>query len=237
MQKNRLNILSTRPLNKQIIDGAAKQNIFIDCISFIETVAVVNNDLKEKIKNLSDEKITAVFTSMNAVEAVKGHLLLKPEWRIFSMGQTTKELIDDFFGLENIVATANDASTLADIIIENGEKDIFFFCGDQRRDELPAKLKSKNIKLEEVVVYNTIKTTQKISKEYDAVLFYSPSAVESFFSVNNINKGTTLFAIGNTTADAIRVVTKNKIIIAEQPGKEALVKKMMAYFSAEKQIN
>ena len=118
MQKNRLNILSTRPLNKQIIDGAAKQNIFIDCISFIETVAVVNNDLKEKIKNLSDEKITAVFTSMNAVEAVKGHLSKKPEWRIFSIGHTTKELIDDFFGLENIVATANDANTLADVIIE-----------------------------------------------------------------------------------------------------------------------
>ena len=237
MQKNRLNILSTRPLNKQIIDGAAKQNIFIDCISFIETVPVVNNDLKEKIKKLSEEKITALFTSMNAVEAVKGHLSKKPEWRIFSIGHTTKELIDDFFGSKNIVATANDANTLADVIIETGEKDIFFFCGDQRRDELPGKLRSKNIKLEEVVVYHTIKTTQKISKEYDAVLFYSPSAVESFFSVNDINKNVTLFAIGNTTADTIKEVVKNKIIIAEQPGKEALVKKMMAHFSAEKQVN
>lgn len=237
MQKNSLNILSTRPLNKQIIEEAAEQNIFIDCISFIETVPVVNKDLEEKIKKLSEKKITAVFTSMNAVEAVKDHLPSKPEWRIFSIGQTTKELIDDFFGSENIVAVANDASTLADIIIENGEKDIFFFCGDQRRDELPGKLKSKNIKVEEVVVYNTIKTTQKISKEYDAVLFYSPSAVESFFSVNDINRDVTLFAIGYTTADTIKETVKNNIIIAEHPGKEALVKKMIAYFGTEKQVN
>ena len=53
MQKNRPNILSTRPLNKQIIDEAAKQNIFIDCISFIETEPVANKEIKEKIQKLS----------------------------------------------------------------------------------------------------------------------------------------------------------------------------------------
>ena len=237
MQKTRLNILSTRPLNKQIIECAAEQNIFIDCISFIDTEPIADKELKEKIKKLSTERITAVFTSMNAVEAVKENLSSKPEWRIFSIGQTTKELIADFFGSENIVAAANDASALADIIIEKNEKEIFFFCGDQRRDELPQKLKLDNINLEEVIVYRTLSTAQKISKDYDGILFYSPSAVESFFLVNSINENVVLFAIGHTTSDALKKLVKNKIIIAEQPGKEALVRKMLEHFSIQKQVN
>ena len=237
MQNIRQNILSTRPLNKQIIEDAAEKNIFIDCISFIETEPIANKEVKEKIGKLSTEKITAVFTSMNAVEAVKENLASKPEWRIFSIGQTTKELVADFFGPENIVATANDANTLADVIIEKDAKDIFFFCGDQRRDELPQKLKLKNINLEEVIVYHTIIAAHKISKDYDGILFYSPSAVESFFLVNTINENAVLFAIGYTTSNALKKFIKNKIIIAEQPGKEALVKKMVEYFSIQKQVN
>ena len=237
MQKTKLTILSTRPLNKEIIDDAAEQNIYIDCISFIETKPVADKELKEKIQKLSTEKITAVFTSMNAVEAVKEKLALKPKWRIFSIGQATRELIVDFFGPENIVATASDASTLADVIIEKKETDVFFFCGDQRRDELPRKLKSKNINLEEVVVYSTIITPEKITKDYDGILFYSPSAVESFFLVNSINENVVLFAIGHTTSDTLRALVKNKIIVAEQQGKEALVKKMIEHFSLQKQVN
>ena len=237
MQKNNLNILSTRPLNNEIIEEAAKQNIFIDCISFIEAEPVINKELNERIQELSGEKTTAVFTSMNAVEAVKDHLNLNPEWNIFSIGQTTKELISDFFGEENIVATANDATSLADTIIERQIKEVVFFCGDQRRDELPGKLKAKNIKVEEIKVYITNPTPQKLSKYYDGVLFFSPSAVESFFSINEIDTNVILFAIGNTTAEAIKEIVTNKVIIAEQPGKEAVVKKMMAYFSKQQQVN
>jgi uroporphyrinogen-III synthase len=237
MQKNKLNILSTRPLKQEIVKEAAQQNIFIDCISFIETKPIQNRRLEEKIQELSEKKITAVFTSMNAVEVVKQYLPKKPRWDIFSIGQTTKELIAGFFGEEHIIATANDASALADNIIDKQIKEIVFFCGDQRREELPEKLKEKYIKVEEVEVYSTIATAEKISKIYDGILFFSPSAVESFFSVNEIASNTILFAIGNTTAEAISQKVKNKIIIAERPGKEALVKEMLIYFSRQKQAN
>ncbi len=102
---------------------------------------------------------------------------------------------------------------------------------------MPGKLKSKNINIEEVIVYNTTATAQKISKEYEGILFYSPSAVESFFSVNTINEQAILFAIGGTTAGVLKALVKNKIIIPEQPGKEALVKKMLDYFSTTKRVN
>jgi uroporphyrinogen-III synthase len=68
-------------------------------------------------------------------------------------------------------------------------------------------------------------------------LFFSSSAVESFFSANYINNNLIFFAIGNTTANTIRQKTNNKVIISEQPGKEALVRKMITYFNKEKQVN
>jgi len=234
MQKNRLNILSTRPLNKEIVEEAAQLNISFDCISFIETHSIKNSALEERIQKLSGKKVTAVFTSMNAVETVKQYLLRKPDWNIFSIGQKTKELIADFFGQDHIVATANEASGLADVIIEKKIKEVVFFCGDQRRDELPGKLKAENIAVEEVVVYSTIATVEKLSKQYDGILFFSPSAVESFFSSNVVDESIPIFAIGNTTAEAIRKKVKNKIIIGGTPGKEALVKKMLIYFSTQK---
>lgn len=237
MQKNKLNILSTRPLRNDIIEQATNQNVIIDCLSFIETERIKTPGLKEKILHLFSKKITVAFTSMNAVEAVNEYLLSKPEWNIFSIGQTTKELISNFFGEERIVATADDANSLADTIIEKGVKEIVFFCGDQRRDELPEKLKAENIKVEEIMVYQTIATAKRVSKHYDGILFFSPSAVDSFFTANTIERNVILFAIGNTTAYAIKQKVNNKIVVTEQPGKEALVKKMLDYFSTQKLVN
>ena len=237
MQKNRINILSTRPLNESIIDEAAQQNIFIDCISFIETEPVKTSELNEKLEQLSSKNIEVVFTSMNAVEAVKDHLRFKPNWKIFSIGQTTKELIKEFFGENSVVGTAEDASQLANVIIEHHPKEVFFFCGDQRRDEMPQKLNEVGITLEEIVVYKTSSTSKKLNKEYDGVLFFSPSAVDSFFITNTVASDAIVFAIGNTTAAAVNERVNNKIVIADKPGKEELVKKMLAYLSPEKQKN
>lgn len=237
MQKTKLNILSTRPLDKGIIETADQQNITIDCISFIETETIGDENLKNQILSLQEKNITAVFTSMNAVEAVRHHLTAKPGWVIYSIGQTTKELAAETFGKENIIGTANNAAQLADEIIKDNQKELYFFCGDQRRDELPNKLKASGIKLKEIVVYKTTQQAKTINKEYDGILFFSPSAVHSFFSANAVDKNTLLFAIGDTTAEAIRQYTNNNIIIAERPGKEALVQRMMEYFSATQKQN
>lgn len=237
MQKNKLNILSTRPLNESLIAEAAHQGIFIDCFSFIETEPVESVELKEKIQQLSLKNIDVVFTSMNAVEAVKDDLPSRPDWKIFSIGQTTKELIEDFFGKESIAGTADDASRLADVIINHRSQRVFFFCGDQRRDELPQKLSAGGVALEEIVVYKTIPTSKKITKDHDGILFFSPSAVESYFKTNEMAEHTIVFAIGDTTATTIHQRVSNKIVIADKPGKEELVKKMLAYFSPEKTKN
>jgi uroporphyrinogen-III synthase len=232
MPENKINILSTRPLDQKLIEEAASKNIFIECISFIETEMMLNDILKEKILSLAHQQINVVFTSMNSVEAVAKHLVnIKPNWKIFCIGSATKDLVKKYFAESSIAEIADAASVLADrIILQNNISSVIFFCGDQRRDELPEKLAQHKIEVKEIEVYKTIALPEKINVDYDAIIFYSPSAVESFFSVNKINKHTILFAIGNTTASEIKKYSCNKIVVAENPSKKLLAEQAINYF-------
>ncbi len=231
--QNNIQILCTRPLTKILVQEAAQQGILIDEISFIETEPIQNIEVQQEIQQAAIQIATVVFTSMNAVEAVADYLDGQPvEWNIYSMGTTTNQLVKKYFGERQLAGIANSAAELAELIAEDNMIDeAIFFCGDQRRDELPSILKSNHIDVTEITVYQTIAVTHVIDKTYSGILFFSPSAVESFFSKNKIPATTVLFAIGSTTANEIKKHSSNKIIISNQPGKENLVAKMMEYFT------
>jgi uroporphyrinogen-III synthase len=233
MEQNNISILCTRPLPASLVEEAAANGIVIDELSFIETESILSVEVQQEIELASTEIATVVFTSMNAVDAVTvfldGH---QPDWSIYSIGTATARLIKAYFGEERIAGTASDAASLAELIAEDGlTGEVIFFCGDQRRDELPDILRQNNIEVNEIVVYQTIATPHKIDKDYFGILFFSPSAVQSFFSKNKVASKTILFAIGNTTANEIKKYSNNKIIISDEPGKENLVAKMIEYFS------
>lgn len=233
MQQNKISILSTRPLDESLIEEAKELNIEIDSLSFIETETLHTTEVQQEIENALLQSSAVVFTSMNAVEAVADELDgLQPDWKIYSIGTTTSRLVKKYFGEEAIAGIANSASELADLIVDEGEdSELIFFCGDQRRDELPGILRNNDIEVNEIVVYQTITVPHKVDKEYRGILFFSPSAVESFFKNNKIAASTVLFAIGNTTANALKKFSNNKIIISDEPGKDNLFRKMMEYFS------
>ena len=114
-------------------------------------------------------------------------------------------MIEKYFGSKLVAGTADSAKGLADIITKNSNSDeVVFFCGDHRRDELSAILREKNIEVNEIVAYKTTLVPHKIEKKYDGILFFSPSAVQSFFQKNKLDEETILFAIGNTTANEIK---------------------------------
>jgi uroporphyrinogen-III synthase len=231
MQKTNKHILSTRPLAKTIIAEAAMHDIIIEELSFIETRAILNAELSEKIKELSTQKLIVVFTSMNAVEAVAAEINSEVDWCVYSMGNTTKKLVEEKLKPRKIIAAAENAEELARHIIDDDIKEVIFFCGNIRRDELPNKLKSQKVKVEEVVVYETIEIENVVSKAYDGILFFSPSAVKSFFKNNKVAQQTQLFAIGKTTAETLRQFANKKIIVANTTDKIELARQAIAYFS------
>jgi uroporphyrinogen-III synthase len=61
-------------------------------------------------------------------------------------------------------------------------------------------------------------------------LFFSPSAANSFFSVNKLPTGIVCFAIGDTTAKIIAQHTTNKIVTSERPAQEVMMTDVARYF-------
>jgi uroporphyrinogen-III synthase len=263
-----IRILSTRPLEPFLLEQAAQKNIRIDTLSFIVTEPISDPALTRRVRELRSQSLTAIFTSMNAVEAVASLLEQQPapgqgqsstvppastqgqsptappdpgqgpsptsspgpSWTIFCIGGATRKLLQAQFRASTIAGTAPDASALAGVILEHSPSEVFFFCGDQRRDALPEKLQAAGTTVHEWVVYRTTETPRTVEEAYDGVVFFSPSAVRSFFSVNTLPENTTLFAIGHTTAGAIRSHVNNSVITSAIPEKEALVRQMIAHF-------
>jgi uroporphyrinogen-III synthase len=232
-------VLSTKKLDPSLIEQAEQNGIEI-----IEQEAIRVNPIlsKEKWQEifqlLESNKEFAVFTSSNAVSAVKKYLNeyvipVQPNWKIFALSGKTRQALEenlDTFG--RIVATANDSKELANKIAEAKVKEVIFFCGNKRRDELPSILEGSGIKVHEVIVYETLETPKASKGDYDAVLFFSPSAVKSFFSLNQLKKDVVCFAIGQTTADSIAATSGSKIIIAKTPAQEALLEEVINYFKS-----
>lgn len=239
-------ILSTRPLDPSLKEVAAGRGILLESLPFIETTAVIEEGLCRKIAALAGEAGVIAFTSMNAADAVAGCLARSAgddpgagsgptsiPGRIFCIGSATKQRVIEHFGEASIAGTADSAAALAETIIGQGNiEEVVFFCSDQRRDELPKQLWDGGIRVKEYVVYHTKATPHQIWETYDGIVFFSPSAVNSFFSVNTLPVETLLFAIGHTTAEAIRECCINPVIISDSTGKDALIRQVIDHFGA-----
>ncbi len=232
MQEYNVQILSTNHLSSSLVDEAGEKGIAIEIIPFITTESILSIEIQQEIEQLLHEEVTVVFTSSKAVEAVLVHMEeTNPNWTIYCVGKHTRELLAEEFGEEKIMGCAESSADLAEIIlVTDPPEEIFFFCGDRRRDEMPSLLRQHDIGVTELVVYNTVALPQKINREYHGILFFSPSGVESYFSCNKPGHAI-LFAIGETTASSIRKFTANHVEIAEEPSKEAIIRKVIDYFT------
>lgn len=231
MQETNIHILCTRPLSESLLETVQQEGIRMDILPFIETEPIQSIEIQQEIEQALIKTAAVIFTSTNAVEAVAYYLDEQPDWRIYCIGNATRELVKKHFGEAAIAGTASGAAELAEAIVEDEPaEELIFFCGDQRRAELPEILESNGFELTELVVYHTVAVPHKITRTYNGILFFSPSAVDSFFSTNKVNGPALLFAIGNTTAKTIQKYSANKIIVGDEPGKEYLVEKMLEVF-------
>lgn len=150
----------------------------------------------------------AIFTSQNAVKTVMSY-----ELRVmnsFCVGEKTKSLLEE--NGQKVLKMTEYATELADYLVENHKNDHFhFFCGNIRSDEIPSTLKENNIIFEEIEVYKTTLNPKKFERQFDALLFFSPSGVRSFISENKINNGVAV-CIGTTTASEAKNYIENLVI-------------------------
>lgn len=210
---------SIQILSTKILSPVQKQELTKAGIEVIEADFIKTENKPFELKNLNE---SLIFTSQNAVRSVlsdpKSEELKNKN--VYCVGLKTKILLSE--NGFNVVAYTGYAADLAEIITLIYRNESYtFFSGNLRRDTLPTALKDAEIKLNEIQVYETSLQPQKIKSAIDAILFYSPSGVESYLKENNIKKEI-CFCIGETTAEALHKITKN-IIIADQPTVEDVI--------------
>jgi uroporphyrinogen-III synthase len=210
----KISVLSTKILSNVQKQALVKANFNVIDADFIHT-----ENQSFELEEINDNLI---FTSQNAAQSI----LLHPKSEelktknVFCVGLKTKALLEenDF----NVVVYVDYASDLAEIITLIYSNESFtFFSGNMRKETLPKALKEAKVNFNEIQVYETTLTPHKIKTPVDAILFFSPSGVESYLAANKIKKEV-CFCIGNTTAEALEKTTKN-IIIAQQPSVEDVI--------------
>jgi len=235
MSDRRFTILSTASLPFERIPYVP-ESVHISVVPFTEIFPRVDETLKSKITALSAKKLIVVFTSAHAVKFVAGMLKIKPKWKIYCIRNETRVAVVNWFGSDSIVNFASNAMMLSQSMVHDGIKDAVFFCGDQRMDILPENLKNQGVGLTELIVYETRLTPVRLIDQPDAILFFSPTAVRSFFSMNALSANTRVFAMGKTTAAALNEFISQPIVISPEADK-AFVLNMAVEYAASHPIS
>lgn len=229
-------ILCTRPLPASLIRQAATHGVLIEVHAFIHIQSVITPADTGIISRLASQPATAIFTSSNAVTAVMELLQTLPDqgarWQVYCLQGATLDTVLQYFDAQQVVATTAYSKELAvKLLADQPDAPLLFFCGDQRRDELPDTLSAGGALLQEYQVYQTVATPVKLTTDYQGILFFSPSAVNSYFSMNALPPAAVCFAIGHTTAGALQPYTSaDRIIVCERPGTNEMIQTVIEYF-------
>ncbi|RKS15824.1 uroporphyrinogen-III synthase [Flavobacterium sp. 120] len=220
-------ILSTKTLS------AEQRQVFLDAnFDLLEQDFI---EIKNNLFELNTINNNLIFSSQNAVLSLieqNGWEVLKTK-PVFCVGIKTKELLESHGFTVDVYL--DYASELAEIITLIYNKESYtFLSGNLRKETLPEALKSAGITFNEIEVYQTTLAPFKISDQenFDGILFFSPSGVESYLTNNKI-KNEVCFCIGTTTASALETKKIKNIVIAETPTIEEVIEEVIEYYKTE----
>lgn len=197
---------------------------------FISIEYQVNDSIAAQLASLGEY---LVLTSRHAVNGIIRNMESQPFTldgrKIFCLENETLRAAS-LLGDNRVIATAPNARALAERIKEEGVKEISFIAGNRRRDELPGILAAAGVKVDEVQVYETKLAGTRVTDSYECVLFFSPSAAESFFGSNQLPAGIPCCCIGSSTAAAVAAITDNPVLISGDVSEAGMLLALEKYF-------
>ncbi|QED38355.1 uroporphyrinogen-III synthase [Antarcticibacterium arcticum] len=210
-------ILSTKMLSP------AQKNLLLNAgIGLVEYNAIKIESLDFRCEDIIQN---AIITSRNTAKAIiRRNIQID---NVFCVGEKTASLLNE--NGYNLLETADYGKELAVKLLENYRERVYtFFCGDKRMDDIPLSLKKNNINFREIEVYRTHLDPKAFDQEFDGILFFSPSAVQSYI-MKNETSSSVAFCIGTTTAAEAKKYTDN-IIIATRPSIENVLVQVVKKF-------
>jgi len=195
-----------------------------------------------------------IFTSVQAVRAVmkRSNELRKPLIRtgskvqVASVGPVTAEAGRQAgFPVEYMAETHTGAALAKELGKRLEGKRIFLPRSDRANPNLPPALERYGAEVTEVIAYRTLRPTEIDQRnlkniadgEADAVLFFSPSAVQHFIELlggeqlRAMQDRLSITAVGPVTAKALRETGVTRIVVAGDTTAAAVVEALEVYFA------
>lgn len=147
-------------------------------VSFVEYGAIEIEPIDFKIPEKLDD---IIITSKNAAKRiVEAKLKVK---NFYCVGEKTAQYIKQHN--YNVIEIQQSSFALGkEITKKHRAKSFTYFCGKQRLDALPEQLKISGIFCQEILVYETKLIVKQFDRQFDAILFFSPSGVTSYIKGN-----------------------------------------------------
>jgi len=195
-----------------------------------------------------------IFTSENAVRAVvkragvRGNLrnVAGRRSRAAAVGPTTATAAERAGFFVDYQAKTHSGAALAD---ELGEKlrdqTVFLPRSDRANPDFPQLLRNYGAEVTEVVAYRTVtpvnldekKTAAIVNGEVEAILFFSPTAVEHFVELvgpeklRDLQNRVAITAVGPITANVLRQSGVDKSLVAEDTTADAVIAALEKHFA------
>lgn len=223
-------VLSTKRL-----DAPNKNHLLAAGIGVVDYEAIAIELSPPDLKKLGAQNPFShlLFTSQNGFSGFQSaYDLLDSEaqslWQlpVFCVGERTASAIQEA-GFELVESFENAKSLGEEIPVNKGER-FCYFSGNLRREELPKTLTNRSVDFTESFSYRTVLKPKTFERPFDAILFFSPSAVQSF-TQNNALKEAMAICIGSTTAAEVQNHTE-KYIVAPKPTVTQVILQSINYF-------
>ncbi len=228
-----MNILFTKKnLDRKLVSKCLGEGYSYDFVEVIKTTPL-------KVESFDLKDYSLIFTSVNGVESFFENGFRPNEVftdrkynRIYTVGPKTKNALRKYgFGTYKIKRHAQE---LQEFLIENSQGERFIhFCGTLSLTILDASLPLQNFYYRKVPVYQTDLLYPKFDKDYQALVFFSPSGVRSYMEHNSLDSKL-LFSIGHTTEKELRKYTQDKIHTSTESNFEDLMKVLLRVLSGTK---
>ncbi|HEY6126889.1 MAG TPA: uroporphyrinogen-III synthase [Candidatus Acidoferrum sp.] len=195
-----------------------------------------------------------IFTSQNAVTAVSDRLIAlsnpqtpsRDALRIAAVGKSTATAAQAAGFIVDHTGNGTASDLVHDLANDLRAKRIFLPRSDRASAELVAQLLALGAYITEVVAYRTIpldsidKSSRELIFQADAILFFSPSAVNAFLDLTKsgvlsfLRTGTAIGAIGPVTRAALRQAGLRCDFEAPEPGVSEIVAALVVHFEKAK---
>lgn len=215
-------ILSTKVLSEDLREQLISNHIAVQDKNFI-SIAYNQVDLKsdalDHVVLITSKNIIKSLLDSNQIHILTGK-------KIYCVGNSIPKLLETHD--ISVQQSFQNAKALGAFIVQQNFKSVTFLRGNKSRPELPRVLQDHGIRLRQYELYTTMLTPKKVDLTFDALLFFCPSAVESYLTHHRINNEQ-IICIGQTTASAVQPYSNN-IMIADHQKVSSVIQKTIELF-------